>query len=88
MKNRRKKMQQFEWVTVVYEGGSYDVCVGMEVEEVEEVLVVDKDVDISPVMDKGVIDWMLEKAVEEIHWMGSEPAFIDMNKCEREIEGY
>ena len=88
MKNRRKKMQQFEWVTVVYEGGSYDVCVGMEVEEVEEVYVVDADTDISPVMRKSVIDWMLEKAVEEIEVMRSEPAFIDMNWREREIEGY
>ena len=84
----RRKMRDIECVTVEYEGGSYEVWVGMEVEEVEEVYVVDADKDISPVMRKSVIDWMLEKAVEEIEVMRSEPAFIDMNWREREIEGY
>ena len=83
-----RKMRDIECVTVEYEGGSYEVWVGMEVEEVEEVFVVDADKDISPVMRKSVIDWMLEKAVEEIEVMRSEPAFIDMNWREREIEGY
>ena len=83
-----RKMRDIECVTVEYEGGSYEVWVGMEVEEVEEVFVVDVDTDISPVMGKSVIDWMLEKAVEEIEAMRSEPAFIDMNWREREIEGY
>ena len=84
----RRKIRDIECVTVEYEGGSYEVWVGMEVEEVEEVFVVDADTDISPVMRKSVIDWMLEKAVEEIEVMRSEPAFIDMNWREREIEGY
>ncbi len=84
----RRKMRDIECVTMEYEGNSYEVWVGMEVEEVEEVFVVDADTDISPVMRKGVIDWMLEKAVEEIEVMRSEPAFIDMNWREREIEGY
>ena len=84
----RLKMRDIECVMVEYEGGSYEVWVGMEVEEVEEVFVVDGDTDISPVMRKSVIDWMLEKAVEEIELIRSEPAFIDMNWREREIEGY
>jgi hypothetical protein len=88
MANRKRKMQDIECVTIEYEGSNYDVVVGMEVEEVEEVFVVDADRDISPVMRKSVIDWMLEKAVEEIEVMRSEPAFIDMNWREREIEGY
>ncbi len=84
----RRKMRDIECVTINYEGGSYEVWVGMEVEEVEEVFVVDRDMDISPVMRKSVIDWMLERAVEEIEVIRSEPAFIDMNWREREIEGY
>lgn len=84
----RRKMRDIECVTVEYEGGSYEVWVGMDVEEVEEVFVVDADRDISPVMRKSVINWMLEKALEEIEVMRSEPAFIDMNWREREIEGY
>ena len=84
----RRKMRDIECVTVEYEGGSYEVWVGMDVEEVEEVFVVDADRDISPVMRKSVINWMLEKALEEIEVMRSEPAFIDMNWRERDIEGY
>ncbi len=86
--SNRKKMRDVECVTLEYEGGSYEVWVGMDVEEVEEVFVVDRDMDISPVMRKSVIDWMLERAVEEIEVIRSEPAFIDMNWREREIEGY
>jgi hypothetical protein len=88
MMGNRRKVRDIECVTIEYEGSNYDVVVGMEVEEVEEVFVVDGDTDISPVMRKSVIDWMLEKAVEEIEVMRSEPAFIDMNWREREIEGY
>ncbi len=84
----RLKMLDIECVMVEYEGGSYEVWVGMDVEEVEEVFVADANTDITPVMRKSVIDWMLEKAVEEIEVMRSEPAFIDMNWREREIEGY
>ena len=62
-----KKMRQYEWATVMFEGAVYDVCVGMEVEEVDEVRVVDREVNITPVMRGDVIDWMLEKAMEDIH---------------------
>jgi hypothetical protein len=88
MGNRRGKMRDIECVTLAYEGGSYEVWVGMEVEEVEEVFVVNRDVDISPVMDQGVMRWMLGKAVDEIEMMRSQPAFIDMSWREREIEEY
>ena len=88
MMGNRRKMRDIECVTVEYEGSNYDVVVGMDVEEVEEVFVADANTDITPVMRKSVIDWMLEKAVEEIELMRSEPAFIDMNWREREIEGY
>ncbi len=62
----RRKMRDIECVTMEYEGGSYEVWVGMDVEEVEEIFVADANTDITPVMRKSVIDWMLEKAVEEI----------------------
>jgi hypothetical protein len=88
MMGSRRKVRDIECVTIEYEGSNYDVVVCMDVEEVEEVFVADADTDISPVMRKSVIDWMLEKAVEEIEVMRSEPAFIDMNWREREIEGY
>ena len=87
MSNRRK-VRDIECVTIEYEGSNYDVVVGMDVEEVEEVFVADADTDISPVMRKSVIDWMLEKAVDEIGLMSSSPVFIDMGRREREIEGY
>ena len=88
MSNRKRKPRDIECVTIEYEGSNYDVVVGMEVEEIEEVFVADANTDISPVMRKSVIDWMLEKVVEEIEVTRSEPAFIDMNWREREIEGY
>ena len=86
--SKRRKVRDIECVTIEYEGSNYDVVVGIDVEEVEEVFVVDADTDITPVMRKSVIDWMLEKALEDIEVMRSEPAFIDMNWREREIEGY
>lgn len=88
MGNRRSKMRDIEFVTLEYEGASYDVCVAMEVEDIEGVYVTEVDTDITPVMRKSVMDWMLEKAVEEIEQIRSEPVFMDMGRREREIEGY
>jgi hypothetical protein len=88
MGNRRSKMRDIEFVTVEYEGASYDVCVAMAVEDIEGVYVTEADTDITPVMRKSVMDWMLEKAVEEIEQIRSEPVFMDMGRREREIEGY
>ena len=61
--------REFEWATVVYERSSYDVCVAMhrdEVFEVDEIRPVDSEIDITPVMDVSVIDWMFEKAKDDI----------------------
>jgi hypothetical protein len=58
--------RQYEWATVMFEGGVYDVCVGMEVEEIDEVRVVDSEVNITPVMRNDVIDWMLDRALADI----------------------
>ena len=83
-----KKMRQFEWAVVEYEGSQYDVCVGMEVEKVEEIHVVGKEVDISPLMRLEVMDWMLDQAMADIHCSHGEASFVDMNAKERKIEGY
>ncbi len=61
--------RNFEWATVAYENGAYDVCVAMyqdEVFQVDEIRPIDSEIDITPVMDVSVIDWMFEKAKDEI----------------------
>jgi hypothetical protein len=61
--------REFEWATVVYERSSYDVCVAMyrdEVFEVDEIRPIDSEIDITPVMDVSIIDWMFEKAKDDI----------------------
>ena len=78
--------RNFEWATVEYEGDCYDVCVGMEVEEVDEIRPIDSEVNITPVMRIEVINWMLEKAIEDIYQAANDPVFLDMNSKEREID--
>ncbi len=66
MKNRTRN---FEWATVAYENAAYDVCVATyqdEVFQVDEIRPIDSEIDITPVMDVIVIDWMFEKAKDEI----------------------
>ena len=82
----RKGSRQFEWATVEYEGDRYDVCVGIEVEEVDEVRPIDSEINITPVMRIEVINWMLEKALEDIYEATNDPVFLDMNRREREID--
>jgi len=85
-----KTSEQFEWVTLTYGSYAYDVCVALGVEEVEMVRVLDTEADITPVMNDGVIDWMLEEALKEIQIAEGGPFFKDMSKREIEIdeEGY
>ena len=78
--------RNFEWATVEYEGDRYDVCVGMEVEEVDEIRPIDSEVNITPVMRIEVINWMLEKAMEDICQAANDPVFLDMSQREREID--
>ena len=82
----KKKMRDLESVTVAYEGGHYQVWVGMEVEEVDEIRPIDSEVNITPVMRIEVINWMLEKAIEDIYQAANDPVFLDMNSKEREID--
>ena len=78
--------RSFEWATVEYEGDRYDVCVGMEVEEVDEIRPIDSEVNITPVMRIEVINWMLERAMEDIYQAANDPVFSDMSRREREID--
>ena len=78
--------RSFEWATVEYEGDRYDVCVGMEVEEVDEIRPIDSEVNITPVMRIEVINWMLERAMEDIGQAANDPVFSDMSRREREID--
>ncbi len=80
------RRRNFEWATVEYEGDRYDVCVGIEVEEVDEIRPIDSEVNITPVMRIEVINWMLEKALDDIGQAANDPAFLDMNQREREID--
>ena len=82
----KRGSRQFEWTTVEYEGDRYDVCVGMEVEEVDEIRPIDSEFNITPVMRIEVINWMLEKAIEDIYQAANDPVFLDMNSKEREID--
>ena len=77
------KKRNYEWVTLQYEGASFDVCVSTSVEEVDEIRPTDSEINICPVMRNEVIDWMLEKALTDIH---QQDAIHDMNRHEREIE--
>ena len=78
--------RSFEWATVEYEGDRYDVCVGMEVEEVDEIRPIDSEINITPVMRIEVINWMLERAMEDIGQAANDPVFSDMSRREREID--
>ena len=82
----RKKSEQYEWATVSYEGSRYDVCVGMLVEQIEEIHVLDTSTDITPVMRERVMDWMLEEAIKEISINDASPHFKDMSRRELEID--
>ena len=79
-------MCYFEWVTLTYERNQYDVCVSTATEELDEIRVVYSEYDITPVMDKGVMDWMLDEALQIIHLSQSEPFFKDMSRREIAIE--
>ncbi len=65
----KNRARNFEWATIAYEDAAYDVCVAMyqdEVFQVDEIRPIDSEIDITPVMDVSVIDWMFEKAKDEI----------------------
>ena len=62
-----KRNKNHEWATVPFEGSLYDVCICMLFEQIDEVRPVDSEINIIELMDQKLIDWMYEKAMEEIH---------------------
>ena len=63
----KRNGRNYEWATVEFEGGSYDVCVCMVFEQIDEVRPVDSEINIIELMDQKLINWMYEQAMEEIH---------------------
>ena len=79
--------KNFEWVTIIYENASYDVYVSTAGHGVDEIRPIDSEIDITPVMDHRVIDWMEAQALAEIALELNEPPCRSMSKKERLIEG-
>jgi len=85
-----KIKRDYEWTTVVYEASSYDVCVMVrndEVDELDEIRPSDSEIDITPVMDIQVINWMFDLARDEINVKLAEPLCRSMSGKARLIEG-
>jgi len=82
----KNRARNYEWATVEYEQGSYDVCVCMVFEQVDEIRPVDSEINIIELMDRKSIEWMYEKAMEEIHANLNAPHFKDMSRMEYLID--
>jgi hypothetical protein len=55
---------RYQWHEIKYEGDLYDVC--LDTKDgifLDEIRVHDSEVDIRPVMDEKVMDWMLKRAI-------------------------
>ena len=85
MANNRER--KYEWATVEYEQGSYDVCVCMAFEQVDEIRPVDSEINIIELMDKKAIEWMQEKAMEEINANLNATHLKDISRLEYLIDG-
>ena len=81
--NRARK---YEWATVEYEQGSYDVCVCMAFEQVDEIRPVDSEINIIELMDRKTIEWMHEKAMEVIKANLNAPYFKDISRLKYLID--
>ena len=78
--------RNYEWATVACDGASYDVCVCMTFDYVDEVRPVDSEINIIPLMDRRSMDWVYEKAMEEINANLNAPHFKDMSRMEYLID--
>lgn len=83
---KRGRQRQFEWATVEYENAAYDVCICMVFEQVDEIRPVDSEINIIELMDSRSIEWMYEKAMEEIDARLNAPHFKDMSRLEYLID--
>ncbi len=82
----KNRARNYEWATVEYEQGSYDVCVCMVFEQVDEIRPVDSEINIIELMDRKSIEWMYEKAMEEINANLNASHFKDMSRMEYLID--
>ena len=80
------RARNYEWATVACEGASYDVCVCMVFEQVDEIRPVDSEINIIELMDRKSIEWMYERAMEEINANLNAPHFKDMSRMEYLID--
>ena len=76
----KNRAREYEWATVAFEGASYDVCICMTFDYVDEVRPVDSEINIIELMSQANIVWMYEQAMEEIHANLNAPHFKDMSR--------
>jgi hypothetical protein len=79
-------MRGYEWATVECEGASYDVCICMTFDYVDEIRPVDSEINIIALISQSSIMWMYEKAMEEINANLNAPQFKDMSRMEYLID--
>jgi hypothetical protein len=84
MGNNRAK--NYEWATVQCEGASYDVCICMTFDCVDEVRPVDSEINIIELMSQANVAWLYEQAMEEINANLNAPHFKDMSRMEYLID--
>ena len=82
----KNRARDYEWATVECEEASYDVCVCMAYEQVDEIRPVDSEINIIELMDRKRIEGMYEKAMEEINANLNAPHFKDMSRMEYLID--
>ena len=82
----KSRARSYEWATVEYEQGSYDVCICMTFDYLDEVRPVDSEINIIELMDRKSIEWMYEQAMEEIHANLNAPQFKDMSRMDYLID--
>ena len=74
------RARSYEGATVGLDGGSYDVCICMTFDYVDEIRPVDSEINIIELMDRKTIAWMYEQAMEEINGNLNGPDFKDMSR--------
>jgi hypothetical protein len=82
----KNRARNYEWATVACEGASYDVCICMVFEQIDEIRPVDSEINIIELMDRKSIEWMYEKAMEEINANLNAPQFNDLSRMEYWID--
>lgn len=82
----KNRARNYEWATVDCENAAYDVCVCMVFEQVDEIRPVDSEINIIEIMDRSSIEWMYQKAMEEIDARLDTCSFKDMSRTEYLID--